>query len=108
MPTPQSHLSLSPKEKAFLVKWIEEGAEYQPHWAFVKPVKKPIPTDTIAKAAKTLPAGPETMFITLHISLTKTSLADDSKGKISAIRNRNIQKRVICRYNSCVKIFFLS
>jgi len=43
MPTPQSHLSLSPKEKAFLVKWIEEGAEYQPHWAFVKPVKKPIP-----------------------------------------------------------------
>jgi hypothetical protein len=44
MPTPQSHLSLSPKEKAFLVKWIEEGAEYQPHWAFVKPVKKPVPT----------------------------------------------------------------
>ncbi len=43
MPTPQSHLSLSPKEKAFLVKWIEEGAEYQPHWAFVKPVKRPIP-----------------------------------------------------------------
>ncbi len=43
MPTPGSHLSLNAKEKAFLAKWIEQGAEYQPHWAFVKPVKKPLP-----------------------------------------------------------------
>jgi hypothetical protein len=34
------------------------------------PLKKPIPTDIIAKAAKVLPAVPVTMFITLHISLT--------------------------------------
>jgi hypothetical protein len=44
MPTPQSHLDLSAKEKAYLIKWIEEGAVYQPHWAFVKPTKKPVPT----------------------------------------------------------------
>ena len=43
MPTPQSHLDLSAKEKAYLIKWIEEGAVYQPHWAFVKPTKKPVP-----------------------------------------------------------------
>ncbi len=43
MPTPASHLNLSAREKAYLIKWIEEGAAYQPHWAFVKPVKKPIP-----------------------------------------------------------------
>ena len=43
MPTPKSHLDLSAKEKAYLIKWIEEGAVYQPHWAFVKPSKKPIP-----------------------------------------------------------------
>jgi hypothetical protein len=61
------------------------------------PLKKPIPTDTIAKAAKALPAGPETMFITLQISLIKTSLADALEGKINAVRNRDIQKRVICR-----------
>ncbi len=43
MPTPESHLSLTVKEKATLVKWIEEGAEYQPHWSFIKPEKKKSP-----------------------------------------------------------------
>jgi len=44
MPTRESHLSLSAKEKAILIKWIKEGAEYKPHWAFVKPQKADLPT----------------------------------------------------------------
>lgn len=44
MPTPESHLSLSNREKAILIKWIKDGAEYQPHWAFVPPQKPKIPT----------------------------------------------------------------
>jgi len=43
MPTKESHLSLSAKEKAVLIKWIEDGAEYKPHWAFVKPEKADLP-----------------------------------------------------------------
>ena len=43
MPTKESHLSLSAKEKAILIKWIEDGAEYKPHWAFVKPEKADLP-----------------------------------------------------------------
>lgn len=39
MPSEKSHLTLSPKEKAILIKWIEQGGEYKPHWAFVKPEK---------------------------------------------------------------------
>ncbi|MFN5422169.1 MAG: DUF1553 domain-containing protein [bacterium] len=39
MPTPESHLSLSAKEKAILIKWLEDGAEYKPHWAYTKPQK---------------------------------------------------------------------
>lgn len=39
MPQPSSHLELTAYEKAVLVKWIEEGAHYKPHWAFIKPVK---------------------------------------------------------------------
>lgn len=43
MPTKESHLSLSAKEKAILIKWIEEGAEYKPHWAFTKVVRPEVP-----------------------------------------------------------------
>ncbi|MCF0062928.1 DUF1553 domain-containing protein [Dyadobacter chenwenxiniae] len=43
MPTPASHLNLSAKEKAILVKWIRDGAAYKPHWAFVKPEKTEVP-----------------------------------------------------------------
>ena len=43
MPPPESHLSLTAKEKATLIKWIEEGAVYKPHWAFVKPDQQEAP-----------------------------------------------------------------
>lgn len=39
MPPPDSHLSLSAVEKAMIVKWIEQGAKWKDHWAFIKPVK---------------------------------------------------------------------
>ena len=40
MPTPESKLSLSNKEKAIILKWIEQGAIWKEHWSFL-PVKKP-------------------------------------------------------------------
>lgn len=43
MPTPESHLSLSAKEKAILIQWIKKGAEYKTHWAFVKPEMPDVP-----------------------------------------------------------------
>lgn len=44
MPTAASHLSLNAREKAILIKWIEEGAKYKPHWAFGK-IERPSPPD---------------------------------------------------------------
>ncbi len=43
MPSPKSNLSLTDHEKAVLIRWIEEGAEYKPHWAYVKPEKPTVP-----------------------------------------------------------------
>ncbi|WP_405398816.1 DUF1553 domain-containing protein [Maribacter sp. Asnod2-G09] len=43
MPAPSSHLTLTAYEKAVLVKWIEDGAEYKDHWAFLQPEKYDIP-----------------------------------------------------------------
>lgn len=40
MPPPASKLSLTDNEKRKLRAWIEQGAEYSQHWAFVSP--KPI------------------------------------------------------------------
>lgn len=42
MPEPSTHLTLSAQEKATIIKWIEQGAEYKPHWSFVKPTN-PVP-----------------------------------------------------------------
>ena len=43
MPPPESKKSLTDVEKELLKRWVAEGAEYQAHWAFVPPVKPPIP-----------------------------------------------------------------
>ncbi|WP_162419422.1 DUF1553 domain-containing protein [Cyclobacterium roseum] len=43
MPPPESNLSLSDREKAILIRWIEQGAVYQPHWAYIPPQKASLP-----------------------------------------------------------------
>ena len=43
MPPIDSKLDLTSKEKALLVKWIEQGAIWKDHWAFTAPVKAPMP-----------------------------------------------------------------
>ena len=43
MPPPDSKLSLSANEKAILIRWIEQGAAWKPHWAFTKVEKPQVP-----------------------------------------------------------------
>jgi len=43
MPPPDSHKKLTTRQKEILKKWIEQGAGYQQHWAYEKPVKAKIP-----------------------------------------------------------------
>ncbi|WP_439483052.1 DUF1553 domain-containing protein [Cyclobacterium plantarum] len=47
MPSPESHLSLTNREKAIIVKWIASGAEYKKHWAFIPPIKPELPDPKI-------------------------------------------------------------
>lgn len=43
MPPPETKKTLTPKQKETLARWIREGAEYQPHWSFIAPVRPEIP-----------------------------------------------------------------
>ena len=46
MPPPEANLRLSNREKAIILKWIEQGAEWKDHWAFIAPKKNKIPKTT--------------------------------------------------------------
>ena len=44
MPPPESHLGmLADHEIAIMKKWIQQGAKYEKHWAFIQPQKHPLP-----------------------------------------------------------------
>lgn len=44
MPPSDAHLgSLTPDQISLFEKWIRQGARYERHWAFVPPVKSPLP-----------------------------------------------------------------
>lgn len=38
MPPPDTKKSLSPEERELLRRWVSEGANYEPHWAYIPPV----------------------------------------------------------------------
>jgi len=44
MPPPKEAHPVDAREVALLKKWIQEGAPYQKHWAFVAPARPSIPT----------------------------------------------------------------
>src|SRR6266540_1956447 len=43
MPPPESHKKLTPEQKERLKRWVAEGAEYEPHWAYLRPQRPEVP-----------------------------------------------------------------
>jgi hypothetical protein len=44
MPPPKAHKApLTPAQLDILKRWIQQGAEYEPHWAFVAPLRPALP-----------------------------------------------------------------
>jgi hypothetical protein len=68
MPPPKSHLTLTDREKNLIKTWIEQGAEYEAHWAFVTPPKEvPVPET----ADKSWPRNPIDRFILARLDQEK-------------------------------------
>jgi hypothetical protein len=43
MPPPATHKTLTVGEKKLLKDWIAQGAQYEAHWAYIKPVRAAVP-----------------------------------------------------------------
>jgi hypothetical protein len=43
MPPPNAHKTLTAPQKDLLKQWIAQGAEYQPHWSYIKPERPELP-----------------------------------------------------------------
>jgi hypothetical protein len=63
MPPAGSGLVLRPDEIARLERWIEQGAEYQPHWAFLPPQRPRLPALGKSKGGHAWPRNPVDVFI---------------------------------------------
>jgi len=59
MPPPHTNDNLTPEQKDKFRKWIEAGAPYAKHWAFVQPEKPQLPE----VADKSWPQGPIDRFV---------------------------------------------
>jgi len=44
MPAADSGLSLTEYEKAVLVRWVEQGADWKPHWSLIPPRRPAVPS----------------------------------------------------------------
>jgi cytochrome c553 len=44
MPPPELKRPLTDEQKEILVRWVRQGAEYQPHWSLITPTR-PVPPD---------------------------------------------------------------
>ena len=83
MPPPVSKKTLTAEEKDILKRWIQQGAKYEEHWAFIAPKKPAVPKGTAnpidaflqrrltKEGFKPAPlAKPETLVRRLHLDLT--------------------------------------
>ncbi|MDH5604881.1 MAG: DUF1549 domain-containing protein, partial [Cyclobacteriaceae bacterium] len=75
MPPPESKLSLNSLEKEMIKRWIEQGAEYKPHWSFIPPKKEEIGENS----NEDVPSNPVDYFVQrklLSNKLEKSARAD--------------------------------
>src|SRR6185503_16131455 len=52
MPPESTHKTLTAQQMAILEQWIDNGAEYRPHWSFITPQRPPVPDSSLAARAR--------------------------------------------------------
>lgn len=88
MPPTESNLTLSAKEKGMITKWIDQGAAWKDHWAFLPIEQEPVPKVSFEKEIRnpidqfigikleqegiepSAPADPERLLRRIYLDLT--------------------------------------
>ena len=112
MPPPDSHKRLTEQQRAILVAWVEQGAEYQQHWSYEPPVKAEIPAgqhavDVLVQRSlaehgleRSSPADRRTLIRRLYFDLlglpptpeeVQAFIADESPGAYERLVERALQ-----------------
>ena len=79
MPPPSTNKPLSESEKDLLKKWIEQGAAWETHWAYLPPVKVNLPE------TKTSSSNPIDAFIQAKLEANQL-VASNRANKVTLIR----------------------
>ena len=79
MPPPSTNKPLSESEKDLLKKWIEQGAAWETHWAYLPPVKVNLPE------AKTPSTNPIDAFIQAKLDANQL-IASNQANRVTLIR----------------------
>jgi hypothetical protein len=74
MPPAESNRTLTEAQKQLLKRWVNEGAEYQPHWAYAVPVRPAVP---VVKA-RSAPRNEIDAFILATLDREKLSPAPEA------------------------------
>ena len=75
MPPPESNKKLTSRQKELVKKWIEQGAPYAPHWAYVAPKRPTLPEVRDV----TWGANPVDRFILSRLEREKLSPAPEAE-----------------------------
>ena len=96
MPPAYSGKSLTARQKSLLVEWIEQGAEYERHWAYIPPERPDAPNGSAAidhfvaqrlEAASLEPAGQaDSRTLARRASFDLTGLPP-APGEVEALEN---------------------
>lgn len=85
MPPPESHKKLTASQKNMLKRWIEQGAEYKPHWSFIVPTLPPVPSLDAGAVTTTAIRNPIDAFILARLQRENLQ-ANPEAGRETLIR----------------------
>ena len=83
MPPPDTHKEVSSAQREVIRRWITEGANYQPHWAYITPVRPAVPE---VQGSKLKAQNPIDAFVVAKLYAKQLDLLPKDVDRTSSLR----------------------